>query len=209
MKSDLLVIMAKYPTPGKVKTRLAAEIGARRAAALYRGWLESIAREFARPPFAVEWRYTPARAPFKRLLKTVKIQQCLPQPTGNLGERMQQIFAASFAKGYRRVVMIGTDAPAMNQRTVRRAFHLLRDRPAVFQPTDDGGYALVGLRTMIEIFTGIAWSTAQVMAQTRTRLREFQIKFAELPATFDVDTAADLARLSRRHQPGYGTTRTR
>ena len=207
MSADLLVIMAKYPTPGRVKTRLAAEIGQRPAAALYRSFIEDHAREFADPPFDVEWRYTPVRAPFRRLVGAKA--NVRTQPDGNLGQRMQQIFAESFAKGYRRVVMIGTDAPEMNQRPVRRAFRLLRKHPAVFQPTDDGGYALMGLRTMIDIFTGIAWSTNKVMAQTRARLREFGIRFAELPPTFDVDTAADLAKLGRQSQLGYGTTRTR
>jgi glycosyltransferase A (GT-A) superfamily protein (DUF2064 family) len=118
---------------------------------------------------------------------------------------MQRIFAESFAGGYRRVVMIGTDAPEMNRATVHCAFRLLSRNAAVFQPTDDGGYALVGLAKdesggmkdeMPDIFSGIAWSTDRVMAQTRARLRKLGKAHAELPATFDVDTAADLARLT-------------
>lgn len=160
---------------------------------IYRQLLDQHRREFARADFAVEWRYTPARAPFRRLEPRAR-----PQPAGNLGERMRQLFAESFAAGYRRVVLIGTDAPAMNRAIVRRAFRQLRRSRAVFQPTEDGGYALIGLREPLDVFTGVAWSTAAVMAQTRDRLRELGVKHAELPVTWDVDTAADWARVTSR-----------
>ena len=63
--------------------------------------------------------------------------------------------------------MIGTDAPKLGQVTVKRAFQMLGNTPAVFQPTYDGGYALVGLSAMLDVFTGISWSTPKVMKQTR------------------------------------------
>ncbi len=187
----LLVLMARYPTLGKVKSRLARDIGKAGALRVYRRLLEHHRREFRQAGFDVEWRYTPARAPFARLARNAR-----PQPRGDLGEKMQRIFEESFARGYRRVVMIGTDAPQMNQGTVRRAFNLLVTHPAVFQPTNDGGYALIGLRVMLDVFTGITWSTDRVMAQTRRRLKKLGVAFAELPATYDVDTAADLMRLT-------------
>src|SRR5437667_10547404 len=68
MTRDLLIIMARYPRRGRVKTRLAKDIGHRAATELYRSFLKHFASEFARAPFDVEWRYTPARAPFRRLL---------------------------------------------------------------------------------------------------------------------------------------------
>jgi rSAM/selenodomain-associated transferase 1 len=173
-----------------VKTRLACDIGKAGALRVYRQLLEHHRREFRQTPFDVEWRYTPARAPFRRLVRHAK-----PQPPGDLGERMRRIFEESFARGYRRVVMIGTDAPEMNQVSARHAFDLLGGYGAVFQPTRDGGYALIGLRAVLDVFSGIAWSTNQVMMQTRRRLRALGVQHAELPGTFDVDTAADLARL--------------
>lgn len=203
--------MARYPTLGKVKTRLARDIGKAGALRIYRQLLDHHRREFRHTDFDVEWRYTPARAPFRKLARNTK-----PQPAGNLGQRMQRIFEESFARGYRHVVMIGTDAPEMSAKTVRRAFRLLAKRPAVFQPTLDGGYALIGLAVgrarcptappagergrlgepcLPDIFSNIAWSTHKVMAQTRRRLRGRHVRFAELPPTFDVDTAEDLAQL--------------
>src|ERR1041384_5736334 len=102
MNRDLLIIMARYPTLGKVKTRLARDIGKAGALRVYRQLLRHHLREFRRAPFAVEWRYTPARAPFRRLASRAK-----PQPDGNLGDRMRGLFEDGFARGYRRVVMIG------------------------------------------------------------------------------------------------------
>lgn len=183
MADDLLIIMAKYPTRGRVKTRLARDIGARAATDLYRSLLAHFAREFADAPFAVEWRFTPARAPFRRIIGGNFTMR--PQPEGDLGERMKKIFAESFARGHRRVAMIGTDAPEVGQAAVLDAFRRLRNHRAVFQPTFDGGYALVGLSEMTEIFSEIAWSTDRVMEETRRRLRVLGADYSELSPTFD------------------------
>ncbi len=194
--------MARYPAYGKVKTRLAADVGKAAALRIYRQLLAHHLREFQRTGFDVEWRYTPARAPFRRIVAQASrlcssermhnrdgCATLVAQPPGDLGERMRQIFAESFARGYRRVVMIGTDAPEMSQRTVRRAFQLLREQSAVFQPTEDGGYALIGLAEMMDVFSRMPWSTNRLMAATRRR-----VKCAELPVTFDIDTGADWRR---------------
>lgn len=184
MKTELLIILARYPTYGRVKTRLAAEIGKAAALRVYRHLLEHHQREFRQCSYDVEWHYTPARSPFRRLENN-----CRPQSDGDLGERMCASFSGAFERGYRRVVMIGTDAPEMSARTVRHAFRLLRRERAVFQPTTDGGYALIGLAEMVDVFSGMPWSTHRLMAATRRR-----VKCAELPVTFDIDTAADLER---------------
>ncbi len=209
MATDLLIIMAKYPTRGRVKTRLARDIGAKAAAELYRSFLAHFARTFADAPFAVEWRYTPARAPFRRIIGDNFTMR--PQPEGDLGERMKKIFDESFARGHKHVVMIGTDAPEVGQETVMDAFGGLRNHRAVFQPTFDGGYALVGLSVMTDIFSEIPWSTNRVMRETRQRLNLMGVSVSELAPTFDVDTAADAARLGslevfakRIHQPTKG-----
>lgn len=198
MKDCLLIIMARYPRWGQVKTRLGAEIGKAAALQVYCQLIDHHRREFTATPYAVEWRYTPARSPFRRVVgRGIRIQ---PQPDGSLGDRMGQIFAESFESGYRRVVMIGTDAPMMERRVVRQAFQALRNAPAVFQPTEDGGYALIGLATLLNVFSGIDWSTSRVMNQTRDRLRRHQIQPVELPTTFDIDTAADWQRWEARQR---------
>lgn len=204
--ADLLVLMARYPTPGKVKTRLAAEIGARRAARVYRCWLRMLAQQFARAPFAVQWRFTPAHTPFRRRVRCAGA--CYrPQPAGHLGHRLATIVRESFHEGYRRVVIIGTDCPQMTRTTVMRAFRLLHRYPVVLQPTEDGGYALMGMTDPFDLFHDIAWSTDQVMEQTRRRLRQLGVRWYELPRTFDIDTAADLARWQATYRCGNRSSR--
>src|SRR5437899_11127596 len=103
MSHDLLIIMARYPTLGRVKTRLAADSGKAGALRVYRQLLDHHRREFRRASFEVEWRYTPARAPFRRILGQASrlsrsgfrietgetpVPRIRPQPPGNLGERM-------------------------------------------------------------------------------------------------------------------------
>src|SRR5207247_10690186 len=98
-----VTIIARYPTLGRVKTRLAGAIGKAGALRVYRQLLDHHCREFRRANFDVEWRFTPARAPFKRLVGRVTSRGAAsgdaayrPQPPGNLGERMAQIFEESF-----------------------------------------------------------------------------------------------------------------
>jgi rSAM/selenodomain-associated transferase 1 len=200
MATELLIIMTRYPTPGKVKTRLAREIGVAAATKWYRQMLFHFRHEFARARFDVEWRYTPRHAPFRRLFRLSR-HNGRPQPEGTLGDRMQAIFSDTFRRGYRRVVMIGTDAPEVGQPTVRHAFRLLQDHQAVLQPTRDGGYALIGLSTMVDVFSNIPWSTDKVVSKTRKRLHRLRMRHAELPLTYDVDVAADLARFQDRCAP--------
>lgn len=192
---DLLIVMARYPTPGKVKTRLAREIGHRAAADLYRSFLETFVRAFAKTRYDVEWHFTPARAPFRRWLQSASWptpHTCRPQPDGDLGTRMQTIFANAFQRGYRRVIMIGTDAPEVNDDVVTTALKKLERSTAVFQPTHDGGYALIGLTRMTDLFTGIPWSTGQVMRTTIVRMQTLGIRYSLLPETYDIDTKADV-----------------
>ena len=193
--AEVLIIMARYPTPGRVKTRLAREIGNRKAADLYRSFLEHFKMEFASSPFDVEWHYTPRQANFRKIISSDGPYTIRPQPDGDLGQRMYHIFQQSFVAGYQRVVMIGTDAPETEKSIVCRAFEILRKKPVVIQPTFDGGYALVGLQSMADIFTNIPWSTDSVMSATRDRLKEQGLDMVELEPTYDVDTAADLGRL--------------
>jgi glycosyltransferase A (GT-A) superfamily protein (DUF2064 family) len=95
---------------------------------------------------------------------------------------------------------MGSDIPALDAATLRRAAAALQAQAAVFVPALDGGYALVGLRAprpglLAALFEGMTWSTPQVMAQTRLRLAALRVAHAELPAVSDIDEPADLARL--------------
>src|SRR5205823_13822495 len=103
-----LVVTAKHPVPGRVKTRLAAALGADAACALYRAFVLDLAERLAALPYAVTWAYTPPDAPFAELLPGAR---CRPQRGRDLGERLAAALADELAEGPGPVLAIGGDAP--------------------------------------------------------------------------------------------------
>jgi uncharacterized protein len=117
------------------------------------------------------------------------------QPEGDLGARM----LAATAAGNGPVLVIGTDCPALTELHMRGAANaLLEGNEVIIIPAEDGGYVLIGTRTpQPAIFSGIAWGTNTVLAETRARIIEQRLALMEQPPLWDVDTEADLARLER------------
>jgi glycosyltransferase A (GT-A) superfamily protein (DUF2064 family) len=113
--------------------------------------------------------------------------------------------ARAFERGLRehgRVIVIGTDAPALDAAYLRGAAAALADHDAVFGPALDGGYTLVGLRRRAPaLFEGMAWSTARVMDETRARLARLGLRHAELAPLADIDEPADLRHLPAAWRP--------
>jgi rSAM/selenodomain-associated transferase 1 len=120
----------------------------------------------------------------------------LKQSDGDLGERMRSAFEKAFEDNGC-VVLVGTDCPALTVSHLRDAARALsHGHDAVFIPTEDGGYALIGLaRIDPRLFSDIAWSTSGVMDETRRRLRELGFGWMELQTLWDVDRPADYVRL--------------
>src|SRR5262249_54560042 len=141
---DVLVVMAKSPQPGAVKTRLAAIVGADAACALYRAFLADLADRFAAAPWSLVWAVTPDAADLTPYVG--RAGRRVPQGRGDLAERMRHCFTELIGAGARRVVMIGADAPHLDEARLAAAFAALDEQDAVFVPTRDGGYCLVGLR---------------------------------------------------------------
>jgi rSAM/selenodomain-associated transferase 1 len=116
------------------------------------------------------------------------------QSEGDLGDRMASAFQASFAAGMTAGVLIGSDCPDLNASLMAEAFQLLRQHDLVLGPALDGGYYLIGLRRLIpELFTGIPWSTAEVLQQTITIAKRLGLAVAKLPLLSDVDRPEDLS----------------
>jgi uncharacterized protein len=194
--ADVLVVMARYPVPGAVKTRLAESVGADAACALYRAFLADIAARFGRGPWELIWAVTPAGADLAAVVGAESRQ--IAQHGADLGERMRGCFAQLLGAGAARVVMIGADAPHLAEQTVRAAFAALTQRDAVLLPTRDGGYCLVGLRHPHDIFSDIAMGSPTVFAATCARLGALGLSWSELEPSFDVDELADVAELARQ-----------
>jgi uncharacterized protein len=193
--TDVLVVMAKYPAPGTVKTRLAERVGDAAACALSRAFLADIGTRLAAGPWRLVWAVTPPEADLTTLVGGVGEQ--IAQEGNDLGERMRRVFVRLLEAGARRVVMIGADAPHIGDGAVADAFALLGDYDAVIMPTRDGGYCLVGLRAPHDIFSGVAMGTAVVFERTRARLEALGLRWRALATSFDIDELDDVAELGR------------
>ena len=194
-----IAIMAKAPIPGLAKTRLIPSIGAHAAAVLQERLTErtvATAMSANIDPVTLWCAPDTWHASFLSLVARLRVT-LKPQPTGDLGARMLAAAAASGGP----VLVIGTDCAALTVLHLRAAARALHEgADVVLVPAEDGGYVLIGARSAYsELFTGIAWSTATVLAETRTRIVGLRLALAELPPLWDVDTESDLTRLEREY----------
>lgn len=195
--STAIVVFAKAPVPGLAKTRLAPALGEAGATALAERMLrQALAQAVAADVGPVELCAAPdATHPALQAAAAAQGVRLTEQGTGDLGLRMHRALARSLMR-HGRVLLIGTDAPALDAAVLRRAATALQDHDAVFVPALDGGYALVGQRRADpRWFADMRWSQDRVMEDTRERLRAASVRWAELPAVADIDEPADLVHL--------------
>lgn len=192
-----ILIFAKAPIPGQVKTRLIPRLGADRAAALHAELLTGlITRLGPLPPAPLElWcALEPRHRLFRALAQDFQLT-LHQQSDGDLGERMLQAATDSGHRARARI-LIGVDCPLLDRPYLERAIARLREGcDAVLGPAEDGGYVLLGLQEAPQsLFKGIPWGGAHVADLTRQRMRELGWSWDELPMLWDLDRPADLAR---------------
>lgn len=194
MTGTRVVIFAKAPVPGRVKTRLIPALGAHGAGRLAGEMLTHTVAEAVASgvdhveicvdphPAHPDWdRYIPHHLPLSG------------QGEGDLGERLART-ARRVIDGGEKVMLIGTDCPALDRRRIAAAARALETHDAVIYPAHDGGYVLLGLgRFDATIFEGIAWSTATVAADTIARIGTLGWSLHIGETLRDVDVPADLA----------------
>ncbi len=192
--STSLVIFAKSPIPGKVKTRLTPYITPTEAAELYKAFIADIIGNTHKLKCErVTIAYTPSNAEATFHSICGQSVNYLPQKGDNLGERMKNAFKHSFDKGSKRTVIIGTDSPTLPLSYIQKAFEALKEVPVTIGPTFDGGYYLIGLSEQNDaIFDGVDWSTSKVFSQTLTRIQTTNKQLYVLPPWYDVDTSDNL-----------------
>lgn len=192
-----VLLFAKAPVPGRVKTRLIPLLGSRGAALLYRRLLESTTALVAGSGLApVQCCCSPAvdHPCFAQLATRHRLQ--LTRQTGeDLGARMMNA-AGEALSGCGSVLLIGADCPALQPRHLEQALEWLQQgADAVLGPAQDGGYVLLGLtRVAPELFREMPWGGDRVLAKTRQRLRELGWTWRELEQLWDVDRPEDVVR---------------
>jgi rSAM/selenodomain-associated transferase 1 len=193
-----LIVFSKAPRPGAVKTRLIPLLGKAGAAALHKALVEHTLVIAQRSRYGrLELHCAPdASDPFLRDCASRYGASLASQAAGDLGTRMAMAFEQALARS-EHVILIGTDCPVLSQNHLEDAGRALGSgADAVFAPTEDGGYALIGLaRCDARLFSGIAWGEDSVMNQTRKRLSELGWRWRELETLWDVDRPEDYLRL--------------
>ena len=192
---DVVVVMAKAPIPGTVKTRLARSVGADRACDLYGAFLVDIAARLGCGPWQLVWAVTPPDSDLAAWLGAPC--EHIAQRGDSLGERMAACFAELFAAGATRVMMVGADAPHVATEVIADGFASLATYDAVFVPTRDGGYCVVGMREPHDIFTAVLMGRADVFARTCEQLAARGLRWRALTSSFDIDELADVTDLAQ------------
>ncbi|MGV8998483.1 MAG: TIGR04282 family arsenosugar biosynthesis glycosyltransferase [Parvibaculaceae bacterium] len=189
-----LVVMVKRPELGRVKTRLAAGIGAVEATRFYRQTTDDVMRQLADD---TRWATCLAVSPDVAVHERVFARYHVPvvgQGVGDLADRMGRLMR-DLPLGP--VVIIGSDIPDIAGHHIADAFKALGNHDAVFGPSDDGGYWLVGLKRfprVVDIFGHVRWSTEHALADTLRNVTEAGLSVAMLETLCDIDTVEDLSR---------------
>ena len=191
-----LAVFSKAPQAGAAKTRLIPLLGAHGAARLQRGLTLhtlQLACRF-RAARTTLWCAPDDGQRFFRALRKRFGLRTRPQQGSDLGARMANAFGSSVEP----TILIGCDCPALELGHLAETAELLAaGHDAVFIPAEDGGYVLVALRSpQPRLFEDITWGSDAVMAQTRDRLRELGLRWAEPRTLWDLDRPTDLERLA-------------
>lgn len=190
--SATLVVFAREPVPGRVKTRLAEALGAGPAASVYTSLLDHTIATARRS--AVEIVISLAEDPHPGWGPATGGRVEI-QGRGDLGRRMAECFRRRFAEGTARAVIVGSDIASLRPDHIAAAFAVLDGPPVVLGPAADGGYWLVGQRAPgLDLFSGVPWSSPDTLTATRSRLRTLGVEWSEIETLTDIDTVEDLER---------------
>ncbi|GAA3997573.1 TIGR04282 family arsenosugar biosynthesis glycosyltransferase [Hymenobacter fastidiosus] len=198
-----LLIFARHPELGRVKTRLAQAIGNEAALVVYEELLAHTraAAEGLAPAHKTVW-FADQAPPADDSADCWTGYEHQTQPAGDLGYRMATAFEVAFAAGATAVVIIGTDCPELGTAHLEAAFQQLHGHDVVLGPAADGGYYLLGMNKLYAaLFADKSWSTDSVLTATLADAHALGLRVALLPRLRDVDTAADLVAW-RQQVPG-------
>jgi hypothetical protein len=196
---NAVIIFAKYPKEGKVKTRLAKTLGSGLATNFYKNCAENTLKICLSLPaenHSLYLFYTDAdeKIFFEKWVNERFILQL--QKGKDLGERMKNAFQILFKNHFKKVVIVGTDCPELTKKIIKKSFSELFKNDVVIGPSNDGGYYLLGMNQFYPfLFDGIKWSTETVFTETLKIFKINNLNYSLLPTLVDVDTEEDLKLL--------------
>ncbi len=190
-----IIIFAKAPIPGQVKTRLCPPLTQDEAASLHGSMVMDVV-EHTRSlrEFDIYLACTPSMDhPFFQTLAARHRLQLIEQVGEDLGQRMDHALTTILNRGYKYAVLVGADIPNLSGHTYKQAKDMLQSKDVVFGPTKDGGYYLVGMKIPNpELFANISWSTDRVLSQSQAQAEKLGLAMSLLEPEYDIDTFDDL-----------------
>jgi len=199
-----IIVFIKFPEPGKVKTRLGAQIGNELACACYRlflGQTFDLLKATSAETVIVAYEPQSRAAEFGKIIP-VEFES-MPQCAGTLGDRMTHAFTTAFEQGSDQVIAFGSDSPTVPHSYIEDAIKRLSRADITLGASEDGGYYLIGLKKMHRrLFEGIAWSSENVLSETLARAEELKLEVGRIPEWYDIDDLETLQRAARDDQSG-------
>lgn len=196
--SRALTLFCRYPYSGPVKTRLARSIGEQEARELYAAFLQDIT-QWANDSqsydllIALDDEYY-----FEAFSREygIHIERIFSQGTGDLGARFVRSFEETFDRGYERAALAASDAPELTPEDVNTAFDSLDTFDVVFNPAPDGGWSLLALKELHDVFSGVTWSTSTVLSEMMelTKIRSWDVCLLDYVADVDDKESLDTFR---------------
>jgi len=193
---NAVIIFAKYPADGKVKTRLSETLGVEFAVRFYKAMAEHIfqvCHKLPKDKYDIYLFYDSSD-------RSESVKRWVPsdfsvhlQEGSDLGEKMKAAFNRIFEKGYKKVTIIGTDCPELNTKILLKSFEEISDNNIIIGPSADGGYYLMGMNEFHPfLFEDIEWSSTKVLTDTINKVKENDLHLTMLPGMIDIDTEKDL-----------------
>jgi hypothetical protein len=190
-----IILFVKYPEKGKVKTRLSSVLGDETTRNLYKCFVSDLIGNLEKERYTFKIAFYPPGSDARIISWLGPGHSYITQIGKDLGERMKTAFEETFLEGFKKVLVIGTDIPALTPSLIEKAFKALKHSDAVIGPCYDGGYYLIGFRKemfLSDVFGGIQWSTERVFKYTMGVFMKKAYQVHVLPKLRDIDRIEDL-----------------
>ncbi len=196
-----LGILVRFPSSGKVKTRLAMSLGEQLATDFYRLCAENTFQEIVRLRQKVRrYVFYSSKEEMQKVKRWIGSKfYFIPQVEGTIGEVLECAFSTMFSHGAQKAIVLASDVPDLCSTVIDDAIDALDACDVVIGPSRDGGYYLIGMKRMhYKLFTDIAWSTQKVTEQTMSIIQSSGLTVSSLIPLIDIDTEEDLRHWSKR-----------